>query len=124
MLGLGNLIPKATNPGSAHAAPPLSRAVLQTYNTFGKAYGEEAAHTRAHLYHVGMRAPWQSLACVQMKELVDLGGGQAVSDLQLLNDEHLAGQWPLFLLLARGPSYGCLFWVYFVLEAHLRVDEA
>lgn len=46
-------------------------------------------------YHVGVGATWQPLARVQVQELVDLGRGETVSDLQLLHDEHLAGQWPL-----------------------------
>jgi hypothetical protein len=59
-----------------------------------------------------------------VQELVDLGGGKPVSDLQLLHDEHLAGQWPLFQLLARGCVRGCLLRVHLVLKAHLWVDEA
>lgn len=77
-----------------------------------------------HAHHVRMCASRQPLTRVQMKELVDLRGGQSVSDLQLLNNEHLSGQWPLFQLLARVPPWGWLFWVYFMLEAHLWVDEA
>lgn len=44
-------------------------------------YGKEATHTQVQSHHVGVCAPWQPLARVQMKELVDLGGGQPVSDL-------------------------------------------
>lgn len=47
------------------------------------------------LYHVGVGATWHPLTRVQVQELVDLGGGEPVSDLKLLNNEHLAGQWPL-----------------------------
>lgn len=46
-------------------------------------------------YHVGVGTTWQPLTRVQVQELVDLGGGEPVSDLQLLHDEHLAGQRPL-----------------------------
>lgn len=53
--------------------------VLHTRLQWG--YGKEAAHTQVHSYHVGVRTPWQPLTRVQMKELVDLGGGQSVSDL-------------------------------------------
>lgn len=44
----------------------------------------------AGLYHVGVRAPWHALAGVKVQEFVDLGGGQPVAHLKLLDDEDLA----------------------------------
>lgn len=70
-------------------------------------------------YHVGVGAPRHALARVEIQELVDLGGSQPVAHLQLLHDEHLAGQRLLLQLPARGDG-AWLRWVCLVLEAHLR----
>lgn len=70
-------------------------------------------------YHVGVGAPRHALARVEIQELVDLGGSQPVAHLQLLHDEHLAGQ-RLLLQLPAGGDGAWLSWVRLVLEAHLR----
>lgn len=70
-------------------------------------------------YHVGVGAPRHALACVEIQELVDLGGGQSVAHLQLLHDEHLAGQ-RLLLQLPAGDDRAWLCRVRLVLEAHLQ----
>lgn len=74
-------------PWEPHSGLP---STLSFRHTPSGGSGKETAHTQARSYHVGVCAAWQPLTRVQMKELVDLGGGQAVSDLQLLDNEDLA----------------------------------
>lgn len=79
-------------------------------------------------HHVGVGTARHALAGVEVEEFVDLRGGQSISDLQLLHDEHLPGE---RLLTARAgtrcrwaralailPSY--CHWIGLVLERHLR----
>lgn len=42
-------------------------------------------------HHIGMGSSGHALARVEVQELVDLRGGQAIADLQLLDDENLPG---------------------------------
>lgn len=43
-------------------------------------------------HHVGVSTARHALAGVEVEELVDLRGGQSISNLQLLHDEHLPGE--------------------------------
>lgn len=79
-------------------------------------------------HHVGVGSAWHALTGVEVEEFVDLWGGQSVSNLQLLNDEHLPGEG----LLAAGtnPDPYCRWslpilprychWVGLMLEGHLE----
>lgn len=74
-----------------------------------------------------MGSAWHALAGVQVEELVNLGGGQSVSYLQLLHDEHLSGQ---RLLSKPGPFHilprdcrGRHDGVRLVLKAHLKKNN-
>lgn len=51
---------------------------------------EEQGPRRPPPHHVGVRPAGHALAGVQVQELVDLGGGQPIPHLQLLDDEYLA----------------------------------
>lgn len=80
-------------------------------------------------HHVGVCSAGHALAGVQVEELVELGRGQAVAYLQLLNDEHLAGQRllahranprPRHPSLLTRPSRRHHHQIRLVLEAHLE----
>lgn len=50
-------------------------------------------HSAALLpHHVGVSSARHALTGVEVEELVDLWGGQSVSNFQLLHDEHLPGE--------------------------------
>lgn len=55
------------------------------------------------------------LARIQVEELVHLRSCQSVSDLQVLHDKHLPGDW---LIHCRPRSHLSL-WVHLVLKSHL-----
>lgn len=79
-------------------------------------------------HHVGVGSAGHTLAGVEVEEFVDLWGGQSISNLQLLDDEHLPGErllatrsdadprchWPLPILSCHCHRIGL------VLEGHLE----
>lgn len=70
-------------------------------------------------HHVGVGRAGHLLAGVKVQELVHLGGGQSVSDLQVLDDEHLPGH----RLVRRRPRGHRGLGVYLMLEPHLRKEQ-
>ena len=79
-------------------------------------------------HHVGVGSAGHTLAGVEVEEFVDLWGGQSISNLQLLDDEHLPGErllatgsdadpgrhWPVPVLSCHCHRVGL------VLEGHLK----
>lgn len=77
-----------------------------------------------HAHHVGVGSAGHALTGVQVEELVELRGGQSVTHLQLLHNEHLPREWLLpytwsFYILPRD-SRRCHNRVRLMLETDLE----
>lgn len=118
-------------PDSGHTCSALTVSCKgeKTQNQYQNHYHAGSSPRQAFLlpHHVGVSTARHALAGVEVEEFVDLRGGQSISNLQLLHDEHLPGDgllttgegscqhwaWALAIL----PSH--CHWIGLVLERHL-----
>lgn len=82
-------------PDSGHTCSALTVSYQRekTQNQYQKHYSRRLPHSASLLpHHVGVSTARHALAGVEVEEFVDLRGGQSISNLQLLHDEHLPGE--------------------------------